>query len=735
MKATMQRFLFCGMLFCLLALVPRGVAAHANLVESDPAANAIIAVGPATARLRFSEPVETSYSRVTLVDAAGSPIETAASRADPADGFVLLLDLPSLTDGRYGLQWRALSNVDGHMTQGIIPFAIGDPRAADVPLMLPPAPPDPLAFPSGLDVALRALGLAALASAMGSLIFGWYVARHVAWPVPAADTAFRRAAWRLEIAGVVLALLVTMTSLLVAGDAAEMALPAFVTTARSGVILASRFGILLLLLLMLARATVRYQNVLGLALGAMALLSLSLLSHSAAPGGGQGVERWPGLTMLAIAFDWAHLVATAAWLGGLMPLLLALLVLRQQDPAGRARSTATMVARFTALATAAIVVLAATGSYAALQHLAQVSELWTTTYGRALSVKLVLLGGLLLLGGYNRWRVHPQVVGQSTRTSSRASVTTLLTHLAWSIRLELGAGVLLLVAVGILTASVPGRDAAATTSAVQRARVDDVRLTLQVIPAGINGDIYALDVAGLPPTVEPEVFLRASMATHDMGEQQLQLEEVEAGRWGVRGTLLNMSALWEIEAIIRAAGMNDVRHTFLVDTSTPAGQTSTQGAAPAAWMLFLVFALIAAALGQLPTRRRHRSQMQVASLLLIVGGVAAGVSGATGDRGVGTSRVPVTAASIALGRQVYVQHCASCHGLSGRGDGPAGVVLRPRPADFRVHLATDHTDSQLYSWVRKGVEGTAMPAFEHILSEDEIWHVINFIRTLVPPAR
>ncbi len=61
-------------------------------------------------------------------------------------------------------------------------------------------------------------------------------------------------------------------------------------------------------------------------------------------------------------------------------------------------------------------------------------------------------------------------------------------------------------------------------------------------------------------------------------------------------------------------------------------------------------------------------------------------------------------------------------------------MLRPRPADFRVHLATGHTDEELYSWVRDGVEGTAMPVFENTLSEEEIWHVINFIRTFAQPA-
>ncbi len=51
-----------------------------------------------------------------------------------------------------------------------------------------------------------------------------------------------------------------------------------------------------------------------------------------------------------------------------------------------------------------------------------------------------------------------------------------------------------------------------------------------------------------------------------------------------------------------------------------------------------------------------------------------------------------------------------------------------------MHLAAGHTDQQLSSWVRQRVAGAGMPAFEGTLSDEEIWHVINFIRTLAPLA-
>jgi mono/diheme cytochrome c family protein len=84
---------------------------------------------------------------------------------------------------------------------------------------------------------------------------------------------------------------------------------------------------------------------------------------------------------------------------------------------------------------------------------------------------------------------------------------------------------------------------------------------------------------------------------------------------------------------------------------------------------------------------------------------------------------------------LYEQNCATCHGATGRGDGPLAVALNPRPADFRVHMEAGHSDGELYAWVAKGVPGTAMPAFEDRLSETDRWHIINYIRGFASQSR
>lgn len=89
----------------------------------------------------------------------------------------------------------------------------------------------------------------------------------------------------------------------------------------------------------------------------------------------------------------------------------------------------------------------------------------------------------------------------------------------------------------------------------------------------------------------------------------------------------------------------------------------------------------------------------------------------------------VTEASIEAGAAVFSANCVVCHGTEGQGDGPSAESLDPPPAA----LGEDHvqvlTDGELFWVITHGVEGTGMPAWEAVLSEDERWQVVNFIRT------
>lgn len=712
-------FVLFGFLLCVIAFFPRSTQAHANLIESMPAANQVVAEAPATARLRFSEPLEASYSRAVLLSVDGGPVSTDLSRVDPGDAYVLLLDLPALPEGQYVLQWRTLSSADGHTLEGVVPFAIGDPAATNAPVLLPPAPPDPLALPPILDVALRWLTVLSLSLIVGSLVFGSAIWQPVVAPESAASQQLAAALRRLVLGAAVLALLAALGMLILSGSNTGLGVVGLLTGSRVGLLLGLRVLLTLLLLAALG-LNFPYRSVVALVLGCCALLTISLLSHSAAP---QTRNASAIQTTVAITFDFVHLLATAAWIGSLPALLLAVRALRRNEAEKLQGKPTLLVARFTGLATAAVIILSATGLYTALQRLGRISELWSTTYGLALMIKLGLFLLLLAIGGYNRWRIVPLLSMAARNTPAT------LDRLRQSVRFEIAASVALLLAVGVLTASTPGRDALGLAPGyVSSATVDDATLTLQVVRGNIAGDIFALDTRGLPAGIQPEVLLRVSMPAHQMGEQDLALREIEPGRWGERASLLTMQGTWNVEAIVRASGMNDMRHTFLVDT-TALSSTQTASTLLPVWALLLVVALVAAAFSQLPVSRSWRGRFQMSSIILIACSFVATTIPYYFARATETEN-PLTPTTevLASGKQIYQQNCVSCHGDTGRGDGPAARALPGLPADFTQQHFSMHTDAEVFGWIKGGKPGTAMPGFGDALDDEQVWQVITYIR-------
>ena len=85
-------------------------------------------------------------------------------------------------------------------------------------------------------------------------------------------------------------------------------------------------------------------------------------------------------------------------------------------------------------------------------------------------------------------------------------------------------------------------------------------------------------------------------------------------------------------------------------------------------------------------------------------------------------------ASIKEGKELYAQHCKSCHGAKGKGDGTKAEKIDISCGDFSAPEVAKITDGELY-W--KTTEGRKpMPSYKEKLSDNERWSVINYLRTL-----
>jgi high-affinity iron transporter len=90
---------------------------------------------------------------------------------------------------------------------------------------------------------------------------------------------------------------------------------------------------------------------------------------------------------------------------------------------------------------------------------------------------------------------------------------------------------------------------------------------------------------------------------------------------------------------------------------------------------------------------------------------------------------PLGADAAAAGAEIFKNNCVACHGEQGHGDGPAGASLNPQPKDL-PELASAVGDDYLYWRINTGKPGTSMVGWKGILTDEQIWQVVAFIRTL-----
>lgn len=85
--------------------------------------------------------------------------------------------------------------------------------------------------------------------------------------------------------------------------------------------------------------------------------------------------------------------------------------------------------------------------------------------------------------------------------------------------------------------------------------------------------------------------------------------------------------------------------------------------------------------------------------------------------------------SLEVGASLYATNCAICHGETGEGDGPGAEGLEHKPSDLHAAHVQENSDGALFYIVSHGRPDTPMPAWGSQLSEEERWHVVNFLRT------
>ena len=722
---------------------PSEVAAHANLASSDPPANSELETAPSRIIIWFTEPIEPALSEIRVLDAGGKQVDLGDSVVDDLNPLAMSVGLEDVPDGTYTVAWKNVSTVDGHRVRGSFLFAVGQPLSG-APVLVEEQP----LLQSPFSPLLRWLVLLSALTMAGGLVFELLVARPVLF-VSRAPEGFReagkvlsrRATWLAAIAvgvflaasaGQLLTLVTVDTSLL---DA--LGGPIWTTIASTGwgqlwvwrVVAAAAFAVALLGPRFASELWQPAARTLALVLSGAVLWTLALTSHGAAT---------LDIRNMAIAADFLHLAASAFWIGALFHFVAGLpLLSRGLTDDQRRECLADMAPRFSVVASLSVATIVATGMFSGWAQVTEASAL-STPYGITLIAKVALVLPLLFLGALNLLWVRPRL------RRDTASLT-------WLKRLLIGEAalaVMILAAVGVLTSLEPARQVASRELAESRQSVsfsDTVAgdtISLEVSPGRVGSNDIAVtltDRLGRPISNAEEVLVRLVFLESDLGEDTLTASPDGEGRYLREDAQLSIAGVWQAELVVRRSDAFDARTAFRFEAlSTGAAGSAAISPAPdtayvmlGAGLLVLGALFLAAGLPLGGWFSRNGAGVMTPG----VAGAAAGLIllfnaqlGIGGD-GMPQNPFPPTPVSLEAGAATYDQICAACHGDGGRGDGPGGAALDPPPADLVVHVPL-HPESDLFRFIRDGIPGTGMAPLGDRLTEEQIWHVVNYIRTL-----
>jgi mono/diheme cytochrome c family protein len=149
----------------------------------------------------------------------------------------------------------------------------------------------------------------------------------------------------------------------------------------------------------------------------------------------------------------------------------------------------------------------------------------------------------------------------------------------------------------------------------------------------------------------------------------------------------------------------------------------------------IAFAVLAVAIAL--AWRRHRGVLLAAAALALVAAPWPSASlllGPAVPTSFHASPARFSVDAIALGGRVYAQHCVSCHGADGRGEGPLAASLAQWPPTLVSPLLARRADGELFWHVLAGMRDRhgqpTMPAFRDALGDREAWAVIDYMKAL-----
>jgi copper transport protein len=539
--------------------------AHANLLQTEPASGVQLDKTPDAVRLYFNERVETIFNSIKVFDGNGRHVEVGDPHAI-GGGDALEILVRGLKKGPYTVRWR-VNSLDGHQVDGHFGFGVQSPPPTEAEMNNLSLPQQGISV-KVLQLVVKWIVLAAMTTWLGGMSF-WILIFEPCIPADgrmglsmhAAIQASIQRTCRILWGAALLFILAQFSALVGQGmifaniRSLEAFSPANVLTILTKTSYGSWWSLRMLAALGMlvlcpwkmrlgmqshrddplpARSNFKVGAISGL-FGSVMLLTIPMSGHARA------VSR---ATAVAVTFDWAHLVGTAIWIGGLVFLWAVVLLIKSTHP-DESEFLSRLVSRFSKVARICVLVLVTTGIYAAWLHMPSWKSFVSTQYGLALLAKLILVTTILLIALVNWRRVLPALAGFSQQPDI---------YLKWAGRFrtlitsEAALGIVVLVVVAILT-SLPPATAVSMAGPIELTNSTEgttVDLKLDSTKVGTAHSIVTLhDSTGKTISDAKSVTLFARMLGTDMGLETIEAQPTPSGSFQA-DVSLTMAGKWSI---------------------------------------------------------------------------------------------------------------------------------------------------------------------------------------------
>jgi copper transport protein len=497
--------------------IPELASAHAYIVKSNPSENEILSTSPDKVSIEFDEMIQASFYSMQVLDMKGNKVSKSNGKINATNAKILETNLKKeLPKGVYSINWRIVSS-DGHPIDGVIPFQIGEGSPSKTLLKS-----KTIGYVPKLDLII----IRWIQYICGAVFVGLGFFYLTVYPrEKLQNTAIeKRYKGIMNISYVFLWLSILISLPMQTTIEVNVSwLNAFDVSLLRDMAMKTLFGkvwivevILLLLLLLTIKRTKKFFWWTTFVLGACLFLAKAITSHAVSTKD----------LLVAIEFDFLHLLSASVWIGSLVAMVILLPLKREEE--GKIIFQQ-MIRKFFTWGKICVFLLAISGVYLGLKYVPTWHALFNTNYGRVLTIKMVLFIIMLVLAWMNSLKRRQ---GEIRKT-------------LWG---EVAAGIMVLGIVVILT-NLPTASSSMGPFKKTNQLENKDEVTLKIGPNVIGQNTFEVilkDKSGKPLKDLEQVSLTFTSRNMDMGDNTVAIQKTADGKYKIKGMYLNMAGPWQV---------------------------------------------------------------------------------------------------------------------------------------------------------------------------------------------